>query len=85
MFITVLAGVELVNIYGLARSSTGLAEYDFTQSANFLHHIGGIMRRDDVDLVVAFVGHSQLLVGCQLTLEDFLADGSDDGLFHCKV
>jgi hypothetical protein len=36
------------------------------------------MRSDDVNLVVALVGHAKLLVGRQLAFEHFFADWLDD-------
>jgi hypothetical protein len=43
------------------------------------------MRCDNVDFVVALVGHTKLLVRCQLAFKLFFTDWLDDGLFHVEL
>ena len=82
LLVAVGTGVELVDVDLLARAAPGLAESDFAQASYLAHHVGCVVCRDHINLVVALVGHSQLPLGCQLALEQLLAHWFDDWLFH---
>ena len=60
LLVAVLAGVELVNVDLLAGASSCLTESYLAQTAYLSHHIGCVVGRDNIDLVVAFVGHAEL-------------------------
>ena len=85
LFVAVLAGVELVDVHRLACAASRFAECNLTQTSDLLHHVRCVMGRDDVDLVVALVGHAELALRGQLLFEDFFVDGGDNWLFHIFV
>ena len=60
LFATILHRVEFVDIHCFSRSSASRSECHFAQTANLFHHVGGVLCRDDIDFIVAFVRHSQL-------------------------
>ena len=60
LFVTVVHGVKLVQIVCLSSASTGFAEHNLAQSSYLQKHVRRIMGVNDVNLVVTFVGHSQL-------------------------
>ena len=82
LLVAVLAGVELVDVHRLACAASSLAEGNLAQSTYLLHHVGCVVGRDDVYLVVTLVGHAELTLGSKLLLEYFFVDGGDDLLFH---
>ena len=82
LLVAVVAGVELVEVYRLARASAGLAEHYFAQAANLPDDVWRIVYVNDVYLVVALVCHAELPLGRQFALEQCLVDGLDDFLFH---
>ena len=82
LLVAVLAGVELIDIHRLARSSPCLAESNLAQTTDLLHDIRRIMGRHDIDLVVTLVGHAELTLTGQFTLQNFLGNGLDNLLFH---
>ena len=82
LLVAIVAGVELVEVERLACASTRLAEGDLTQTTNLLQHVGCIVSRDDIYLVVALVGHAELFVGRQFALQRLLVNGGNDRLFH---
>ena len=45
--------IKMININGCAKTSTGIAESQFPQSAYFLHEIWGLACSENVDLVTA--------------------------------
>ena len=85
LLVAVLADVELVDVHILARAASCLAEGYLAQTSDLLHHVRCVVGRDDVDLVVALVGHAELALRGQLLFEDFFVDGGDNWLFHIFV
>ena len=81
LIIRVLARVKLIQVNGLACATSGCAESNFAQAANFAHHVGGLLVSEDVNFVVALVGGAQATFGCELGFQQLAVDGSDD-LFH---
>ena len=73
--------VCVVEVEGFSRTSARFAEHLFSLSSDLPHHVGSIVDVDDIDLVMAFVGYAQTLVGSEFTLEQFFVYGGDD-LFH---
>ena len=82
LLVTVLADVEFVNVHRLTGATARLSECDFAQSPDFFHHVGSVVRGDDIDFIVAFVSHAELAIRCQLAFQQFSAYGWDDWLFH---
>ena len=82
LLVAVLADVKLVNVHLLACAATGLAESYLAQSTDLTHHVGGVVSRHNIYLVVAFIRQAQLALGSQLALEHFYGDRINDGLFH---
>ena len=82
LLITVVTGVEFIDVDWLSCSSSGFAESNLAQTANLLHDIGRIVGCDDINLIVALVRHAQLLVRCQFALQQFYGNRIDDRLFH---
>ena len=85
LLVTVVTKVELIKIHRFARSASRFAESDFTKSTNLFQHIRRIICRNDVNLVMALIGHSQLLVGCKLALQELTVNRLDDFFFHITL
>ena len=81
LLIGIGADVEVVKVESLASAATCGAEGYLTQAANLLKHVGRVLPRNDVYLVVALVGAAQLSLGSQLGFEHLLVDRRDNG-FH---
>ena len=73
--------VKLVDVHRLARSPACGAESNLAQASYLPHRVGGIVRRDDVYLVVAAVGHAQAPVLSQFRLQGLFAYRCYD-IFH---
>ena len=69
LLIAVLTGVELVDVDLHARTSASLSEGDFAQTTNFAHHVGCLVGCDDIDFVVALVGHAELSLACEFSFQ----------------
>ena len=82
LFIAVITNIKLINIHALTRTTASRAESDLTEPAYLLHDIRRVIGSDDIDLIMTFVGHTQLFLGRQLTLEDVSADRLDNLFFH---
>ena len=82
LLVAVLAGVELIDVHLLACAAACLAEGDLAQTTDLAHDIGCLMGGHHVDLVVALVGHSELSLTGEFTLQQLFADRTDNLLFH---
>ena len=82
LFAAAWHGVELVNVGRLASSSSCRAECYLAETAYLQHHIWSIVSRNDIYLVVALVGHSELLVRRKLAFQELLAYRLDNFFFH---
>ena len=82
LLIAVVAGIELIDVHLLARATACLAEGDLTQSTDLAHDVGCLVRGHHIDLVIAFVGHSELSLTGEFTLQQLFADRTDNLLFH---
>ena len=78
----ILHGIKLVDICRLARTTTGSSESLFAQTPYLEHHVGRFLCRNDINLVMALVGHTHTAFGRKLSLEQFPTDGLDNFLFH---
>ncbi len=67
--VRILHGVKFVYVHGEPASSSRVTERLFTETADFFHDIGRVMRVNYVYLVVAFVGVSEFLGRSKLRLE----------------
>ena len=85
LFVASLARIKLVDIDFLASSSASLAESNLSQSPDLLHHVGCIVCGNDIDFIVALVGHAKALVGRQFAFEHFLVNGLNNWLFHLLI
>ena len=83
LLIGMLHDVELVDVHRLARTSAGGAEGNLAQAADLLHRVGGVMGRNDVNLVVTAVGHAQALVFGEFRLQQFFAYRCNN-IFHIQ-
>ena len=63
LLVTVLAGVEFVEVEAFACAAAGSAEGYFAQSSYLTDNMGRVLPRDDIHFVVAFVCHPKFLVG----------------------
>ena len=82
LLVTIVTGVELVNVHRLACAASRFAEGNLTKSSDFLHHVRCIVGCNDVNLVMTLVRHTELALRSQLLFEDFLVYRLDNLLFH---
>ncbi len=82
LLIAVVTRVKLVYIHRLTRSSACRAERYLAQSAYFPHHVGGVVGRHHIDVVVAFVRCAEQFIGSKLAAQNLFADGLDNLFFH---
>ena len=79
---TIFHGIKLVDIHRLTRSSSRRAESFFAKTPDFLHHMGRLPGRYDIDFVMTLVRHTKLAVGSQLPLEELPVNRLDNLFFH---
>ena len=65
LLIAVLASVELINIDTLASTATGSTESNLSETTNLLHHVRRVVSSNDEYLVIALIGHTELLLRSQ--------------------
>ena len=85
LLIAVVAKVEFVKIHRFPGSTASLTESDFTKAPNLLQYIWRVICRNDVNLVMALIGHAKLLVGSQLALQQLAVNRLDDFFFHTTL
>ena len=81
LLVAVVHRVEFVEVERFAGAASRLAEHLFTLAAYFSHHVGGIMYVNNINLVVALVGHPQLFVWGEFAFKQFFVYWGYD-LFH---
>ena len=62
LLIAILACVELIDINALASTAAGSTESDFSETTYLLHYIRRVVSRNDKNLVIALIGHAELLL-----------------------
>ena len=82
LLVAVVTNVEFIDVELLARTTARLAESNLAQSTYLTQHVGSIVGRDNINLVVALVCHAQLQFGPELALEQCFVYRWNDGLFH---
>ena len=78
----IVHGVELVDVCRLSRSSTSCSESNLSEPSYLLHHVGRVLGRNHINLVVALVCCPQFTLMGQLSLEQILADWLTNLFFH---
>ena len=84
LLVAVGTEVELVDVGALAGAAACGAEGEFALAADLAHHVGALVAVDNVDFVVAFVGHAHLALRRQFALEKLFVNGLDNFFFHCS-
>ena len=82
LLVTIVAEVELVEVAVLACTSSSFAESNLAESAYLAHYMGSVMSRDNINLVVAFVGHTELALRGEFAEKHLLRNRVDNRLFH---
>ena len=86
LFIAVVARVKLVDIQRFAGAASRLAERNLAQSSYLTHYVRGVVGSNDINFVVALVGHTELSLRSEFALEQFLAYWCYYWLFlHCLL
>lgn len=81
LFVWVVAGVVFVEVVAFPGSSSCCSEGYFAQSSDFHNNVWRVLPCNNIDLVVAFVCHSQMLIWCKFCFEYFSWDWAYD-FFH---
>ena len=82
LLVAVVHRVKLVDVHALACAAACLAERNLAQTSNFLHNVGRVVSRYNINLIVTLVSHSELTLRRKLTFKQFFVNRLDNLLFH---
>ena len=82
LLVRILACIKLVKVKTFASPTTSSTESYLAQTANLPDHIRRVLPCDHINLVAAFVGHTQLLIRRQFRLQHLTWNTANNLLHH---